>query len=63
MKLTHNQGVRLLQIATHIIALPLVIWAVVQGWWGWLMAVVNLLVHWHLGHQRRLSSHGGSWCV
>lgn len=47
MKLTHNQGVRLLQIVTHAIGLPVVVWAVMQGWWGWL--AVSWLTYWTIG--------------
>lgn len=47
MKFTHNTGVRLLQIVTHLVALPAIGWAIYVGEWMWLLTA--WLTYWFIG--------------
>jgi len=47
VKLTHNVGVRLLQILTHAVAIPVGVWAVMEGQWLWLLTA--WLTYWVTG--------------
>jgi stearoyl-CoA desaturase (delta-9 desaturase) len=60
MKLTHDKGVRLLQLVNHLIAIPALVWLVVESQWHWLIGVFG--VYWgvgilgiHIGFHRFLS--------
>lgn len=47
MKLSHNTVVRSLQVLTHLIALPMVVYAFYNSMWDWLL--VGWLTYWFTG--------------
>lgn len=46
-KLTHNEEVRGLQVISHIIGVPAIIYAIYMGWWGYL--ATGWLTYWVIG--------------
>ena len=46
-KLTHNEEVRGLQVISHLIGIPAIVYAIYMGWWGYLATA--WLTYWVIG--------------